>query len=203
MAFVDYETFANPIELPIRGKTYVLPEIGAKLGVRLQLLMDQAVAQAKYYNDADQARQKAEEAGEEPPVFDTPPEVTEKDPTPQEMLGDVYDEMVEDDVPMKVIRLASTVLSQDFYFNREAAEEYWAAGGDPKEMAKKLPASNPFTTNGDEETTTQKPASTSGTKSKTKNSRSTTAGQKASATPKSSKSGGSSKARSKQSSESN
>jgi len=200
MAFENYESFVDRIELPIGDKTYTLPEVSAKLGVRINLVFDKANEAVKIQKRNEEAAKEAKKAGKEPPEPEPVPELDTADAliTTEELLGtELYNQMVEDGIPQRAIHMASQVIYHDFVFGREAAEEYWNSDGDPKALAKTLPASNPFTTNGDEETTTQKPASTSGTKSKTKNSPSTTDAKKPSATRKSSKTGGSSKARSK------
>jgi hypothetical protein len=200
MAFENYESFVDRIELPIGDKTYTLPEVSAKLGIRINLVFDKANEALKIQQRNEEAAAEAKKAGKEPPEPEPLPDLKDADSIikSEELLGtDLFNQMVEDGIPQRAIQMAAQVIYQDFLFGREAAQEYWNSDGDPKALAAKLPASNPFTTSGDAESTTQKPASTSGTKSKTKNSQSTTAGRKPSATRKSSKTGGSSKGRSK------
>lgn len=200
MAFEEYTTFIEPIQIPIHGKVYTLPMVGAQLGVRITLVAEQAKRRLQVQEQNEKAAEEAEELGIDPPEPEPLPEYTIEDATAKELLGDVYQEMVDDDVPLILIELAGQTVYHDFLFGRAAAEAFWNSGGDPKETAKALPALNLFTMSGAEENTTQSPASTSGTKSKTKSSRSTTAATKPSRTSTSSKTGGSSKARSKPSS---
>jgi len=202
VAFESYESFANNIELPIHGKTYKLPEVSAKLGVRINLILEQGREAVEIEERNRAAAEAAKKAGKEAPTPEPVPDIAEADASisTKELLGEeLYNQMVEDGIPSRAIGMASQVIYHDFIFGRDAAEAYWNSDGDPKEVAKTLPALNLFSTSGEEESTTKKPASTSGTKSKTKSSQNTTAAKKPSTTPKSSKTGGSSKARSKQS----
>lgn len=200
MAFEDYSTFIEPIKIPIHGKEYTMPMVGAQLGVRITLMAEQAKRRMQVQMQNDQAAAEAEEVGLDAPEPEPLPEYTIEDATTKELLGDVYQEMIDDDVPLILVELAAQTVYHDFLFGREAAEAFWNSGGDPKATAKALPALNLFTMSGVEETTTQTPASTSGTKSQTKSSPSTTADTEPSRTSTSSKTGGSSKARSTKSS---
>lgn len=202
MAFEDYTTFIEPIKIPIHGKEYTLPMVGAKLGVRITIVAEQAKRRLQIQMSNDQAAAEAEEVGLPAPEPEPLPEYTMKDATAKELLGDVYEEMVEDDIPLILVELAAQTAYHDFLFGRAAAEAFWNSGGDPKATAEALPALNLFTTSGVEESTTPIPDSTSGTKSKTKSSQNTTDATKSSRTSASSKTGGSSKPRSKPSTES-
>lgn len=195
MSFKDFEAFAEGLKLPIFGETYTIPPIGAKTGARLHLMAAKAEERQRVMDENAQALADAKKQGVEPDLKEIPEEP--ESPSNRELLGEVVDEMYEDDVPADVIGVAASTAYYDFLLGREAAETYWNSGGDPKALSDYIRARMKLATSGGAGNTTQKPDSTSGTKSKTKNSRSTTGDKKPSATRKSSNSGKSSKARSK------
>ena len=195
MSFKDFEAFAEGLKLPIFGKTYTIPPIGAKTGARLHMLVAKSDEYQRILAENAEALAEATKQGVEPELQEVPEKP--EDPTNRELLGDVLDEMFEDDVPAEMIRVASFTAYYDFILGREAAEVYWNSGGDPKALRDFIKARMKLVTSGAAASTTRKPDSTSGTKSKTTNSPSTTGAKKQSATRKSSKSGKSSKERSK------
>lgn len=188
MAFKDYETFATGLELPLYGKTYSIPEIGAKTGARLHLLLRQADERRRIAEENVRAAEAAKQDGEEPPEPKPLPDVPE-DPTNEELLGDVLQEMYDDDVPDTAIRKAAFTVYYDMMLGREAAEVYWNSGGDPKALESFIDQQVSLLMNGAGANMTKKRASTSGTKSKTKSSRNTTAESKPSTTETSSSTG--------------
>ncbi|WGH92092.1 hypothetical protein QDX21_07050 [Auritidibacter ignavus] len=188
MAFNDYKKFLSPLKLPIDGVTYVIPEISAKLGIKLALVMEEAQRLTEIHEKWAEKVAQAEKDGTEPPEKPNldAEGLEAEEVTDEEMLGDAYQQMLDNDVPKKVVTVASSTVMWDYLYGREAAESFWNSGGDPKAIAKLLPdLSKPKTTSGGEETTTRKRASTSGTKSRTKSSRNTTGASKKSGTRKS------------------
>ena len=198
--FKDFEQFLDNLKLPFRGKTYSIPEVGAKTGAKFHMQVAQIHERDRIAEENERAYEEAVEAGETPPE-PTPLPDTPENPSERELLGDVMDEMLEDDVPDRVIAVAAMTNYYDFMVGRDAALVYWNSGGDPKVLKAYLDQQTNLRLSGDGENTTQKPASTKATTSQTKNSRSTTGAAKKSTTRKSSKTGGSSKARSKKNTE--
>lgn len=186
--FKDFEAFIEPLKLPFRGKEYDAPLIGAKTGARLHLMLAQMAEYEKVQTENLAAEEQAKKEKREAPEPEPLPELPEN-PTNREMLGDLIDELYEDDVPTEVITTMANTVYYDFILGRDAAQVYWNSGGDPKVLEKHVRQLTNSSMNGVGATTTKKPASTSGTKSKTKNSQSTTAGRRKSATAKSSKNG--------------
>ena len=148
MAFEDLTELVEPLELPIRGKTYRLPAVSYEDGLRLKSLLD---------GEPD-------------------PSLTDADVN-RILLGDVRDEMEKDGVQAEWIgRVLLTALA-DYKSGRFSAEVMWRTGGDPKELdllvkavtpnraarraSKRLPSTG-------EASTTKRPASTSSTKTSRK-----------------------------------
>jgi hypothetical protein len=103
----EFTEFADgPLRFPYKGKVYEAPEVGIKLGMRLNGITNEGA-------EAD---------------------LNIKDLLP-DLLGDAWLQMVEDDVPLDLaIRAGATVLA-DFQFGRTYAEAMWETGADPKAMA--------------------------------------------------------------------
>lgn len=110
MPFKAFEEFAEePIRLPVQGKVYEVPPIGAKLGLLLARALE----------------------GDKKAVA----EIGRGDSFWGKMLGPVYQQMVADDVPMEVIGRAGFAVMADFQYDREAAERVWESGLDPEARA--------------------------------------------------------------------
>jgi hypothetical protein len=143
MAFKDFREFADPLRLPINGKTYEVPPVPARLGIQLLGL-------AK----GDDVPELASLSGMD---------------LWQALLGSAWDEMVADDVPMSAIARAGLVALADYQQGRAVAEVVWEGGIDPERMAAQVAAtlkdSTPSTTT-DEASSTPTQASTSGTTSR-------------------------------------
>jgi hypothetical protein len=133
LAFRDLTDIIGPISLPIRGKTYTLPEISLEDGLRLH----------------------AAAAGTAT--------VSVKDLITI-ILGPVYQEMLDDHVPLGVIDRALWTGLADFQSGRETAEQVWEHGV-PKEVLAELlaPLTEALTTPPGVESTTPPPVSGSGT----------------------------------------
>lgn len=107
--FEDYNKLADPLKLPINGKMYTIPEVGAADGIKFTTSV----------GEEDTAALSDEE-------FFTM------------FLGPAYAEMVADNVPgPAIIRAAMTALA-DFQRGRATAEVMWATGGDPKAVEQYL-----------------------------------------------------------------
>jgi hypothetical protein len=143
MAFKDFREFADPLRLPIDGKTYEVPPVPARLGIQLLGL-------AK----GDDVPELASLSGMD---------------LWKALLGSAWDEMVADDVPMSAIARAGLTALADYQQGRAVAEVVWEGGIDPERMAARVAAilkdSTPSTTT-DEASSTPRPASTSGTTSR-------------------------------------
>ncbi|MGN7799048.1 DUF7426 family protein [Leifsonia sp. 22587] len=114
MSLPDYTDFLDPLELPIRGKKYVIPPMSFETGLRLNAL--------------------AEGAEDAPKLTD--PEFY------QMVLGDVYAEMLADKVPSDAIYRACLTAWTEYNSGRAAAEIIWKTGGDPKAIEALMPKPN-------------------------------------------------------------
>jgi hypothetical protein len=104
--FKDYSELADPLVLPINGKTYTIPAVGLADGIKLMAVF----------------------SGEE----DAPTIPDEE--FNRILLGSAYEEMLADNVPgPAVVRAALTALA-DFQKGRATAEILWETGGDPKAL---------------------------------------------------------------------
>jgi hypothetical protein len=145
MAFRDLsEVLDAGMSLPIKGKTYVVPPVDAETGLRLQRLAEVAAQAAK-----------AVENGEplDSIVFDDDDEVD----LYREALGAAYEEMLADRVSWPALKIAGVTAWLDAAVNRETAEAYWNAAGDPEALAGNR------TTRRAAARSTRRPASASGT----------------------------------------
>lgn len=107
----DYEDLAPPLEVPIRRKTYIIPPVPATLGLQLMLAGD---------GDEDALRELENLKGT---AFT------------QALLGDAYDQMVADNVPLGAMNRAFITALADFRFGRETALEVWDTGKSPEFLA--------------------------------------------------------------------
>lgn len=142
MAFKDFREFAEPLRLPINGKTYDIPPISARLGLQLLGL-------EKGETDSPLASLSGMELW-------------------QAILGSAWDAMVEDDAPMSAIARAGLTALADYQQGRAVAEAVWEGGIDPERMAARVAAlqeSMPSQST-DEASETPTRASTSGTTSR-------------------------------------
>ena len=132
-----YEDFApDPIEFTIRGKTYVVPEVGYLDGLRLQAI------------------ERGDESEKD----------TAAEEQIRLLMGGAFDQMKADNLPPRAINRAFLACLTDYRTgNRELAEQVWESGIDPKAIAAALAAKGSTSTG--EASTTQKPASTTGTTS--------------------------------------
>lgn len=106
----EYDEFADgPLQFPIRGKVYEAPEVSMELGFRLTAIVN---------GDAEQ-------------------DLPAKD-LYRLVLGDAWDQMVADGVPLDAAMRAGLAAVNDFTYGREYAVASWEAGLNPKAMTEKL-----------------------------------------------------------------
>lgn len=129
----------EPLAFPIRGKVYTLGPVGIDAGLRLSAIL----------------------AG------------TEKAPKDQQVvfrlaMGDVWDEMRADGVPVEAGLRAGLSAMADFQSGRLAAEAIWEAGVDPKALEAWIAGQQDSTPSPSmaKATSTRKRATTSGTTSR-------------------------------------
>lgn len=103
MAFADYNEFLDPLEIPIRGKKYVIPPMSFETGLRVSPLLEGKTPDG--INDSE---------------------------LESLMLGPAADEMRADGVPPAAINRVLLTALAEYKFGRQAAEIMWATGGDPK-----------------------------------------------------------------------
>jgi hypothetical protein len=143
MALSEYQTFATPpLEFPINGKTYRLEPLGIAAGLKLA---DALTDPESELNDLKGAALW------------------------KLLLGDIWDQFIEDGVPVEAATRAGITALADHQEGRAYAEVVWETGADPKALEKFLKAKapnraarrSPATAKA---STTKRPASTSTTK---------------------------------------
>ncbi|HEY2642314.1 MAG TPA: hypothetical protein VGI56_01055, partial [Galbitalea sp.] len=106
----DYKEFDHDLlKLPINGKVYTIPQLGAADAARIQLEQD----------DPDSLKLTAAELR-------------------ACVLGSAYDEMLADNVPAPAIGRALLTAMADGLRGRQFAELMWETGADPKAIARKV-----------------------------------------------------------------
>lgn len=172
MAFEDFKSFTEPLRLPYDNeRIYEIPPVSAVVGTKLMVISQQAAELVRITQENEEAAAEAKRKKKAAPKPKPLPEVEFQDevgPTPEVMLGDIYQQMLDDGCPLDFVNMATMTAYQDFLFGRETAEAYWNSGGDPKAVAKTMTAltgSTTFTAAGN---MTRRQASTSGTKPRKK-----------------------------------
>ncbi|MGW6518541.1 DUF7426 family protein [Streptomyces sp. NPDC054962] len=112
------ELLDETLQLPIGDKTYTVPAPAAATGLRVQAIMQAAAVAA----DGGQV--------DEPVLRDA----AERDMY-RDVLGTAHGEMVADGVSWPELKHAAVTAMVWIVQNREAAERYWNAGGDPSRLA--------------------------------------------------------------------
>lgn len=116
MPFKEYESFAEPLALPIGGKTYIIPPVGIRDGLKLTTAL--AEKDTKLTNEEFSRL----------------------------LLGSAYDELVAANVPAAAFgRVVATALAE-FQGGRATAELMWETGGDPKAIKAQTPEAEATTT---------------------------------------------------------
>lgn len=140
MALKAYEEFAvEPLQFPIGGKVYTLPELPISVGLKLSGAIagkDEEFAQA------------------------TGTDLWKL------VLGPLWDDMLADNVPTAAITRAGLTALADYQYGRERAEMVWETGADPKAIRKYLQGQEPpqESSKPAAASTTKRRASTSGTR---------------------------------------
>lgn len=147
----DLGDFLSPtLDLPVAGKVYRVPSPPARVGLRLQ---------------AAHAVMAAGRAGATPRPSDLAIAATDDGSTSleQDTLGPVYQQMLDDDVPVEAVKRAATTAYLWIVIGEEAATRYWRTPlGEAR--APETPALP--STPGAAEPKTRSRASTSGTRSR-------------------------------------
>lgn len=143
--FADYNEVVEKLELPINGKTYIIPPVTVQGG----------------------ARWVEAQSGEE----DVQP--LTNDEFMHIFLGAAYDDMVTDEVPEKAINRAAQTALANHTAGMEVAEIMWTTGGYPKAIQAYVKAHAPNRASRRSKSTgaataTRSRASTSGTSSRKK-----------------------------------
>lgn len=137
MSFHNRDEF-DPLELPIRGKTYIVRSPDAKTGLFVQAMM-LAAAQVRAGGNVDD---------------DTISSVVLNDDDERDLhervLGDAYQQMLDDAVPWHLLKAAGVTTVLWITQGRVTAESYWNEGSDApkarpvkKKAAKKSARSAP------------------------------------------------------------
>ena len=112
MELREFTEFSDgPLVFPYKGAKYVAPEISVELGLRL--------------NGITNHGQETELESVE--LFKL-------------VLGDVWDQMAEDGVPLAFATRAGMTMVADFQYGRLYAEATWETGADPKAMTEFMAA---------------------------------------------------------------
>lgn len=147
MAFEELTELVEPLELPIRGKRYTLPQVSLEDGLRVTAALNGR----------------------------PDPELTD-DKIRVILLGDSEEQMKADGVSAEWRGRAYLTAMSDFLHGRAAAEIMWRTGGDPKAIQALTESVAPnraarrkkASTSTDAGNTTKPRASTSGTKTSRK-----------------------------------
>lgn len=116
-ALTEYTNFATePLSFPINGKTYTLAPLGIADGLRLA---DAVTGNDDELNDLSGAALW------------------------RMLLGDVWDQMLTDNVPLEAATRAGLTALADHQHGRAFATIVWETGADPKELDRYLTAKAP------------------------------------------------------------
>lgn len=105
----DFDEIANPLRIPIGGKVYTIPAIGARSAAQLRAA-----------------------ARNEPAAVDA---LAEPEAFYRALLGSAYEEMLADDAPENAVDRAAFAAMADFQHGRVAALMAWEAGQTPEALA--------------------------------------------------------------------
>jgi hypothetical protein len=106
--FKDYSELVDPLVLPIGGKEYTIPPVGAADGIRFATSIDPNLPDAEPISDDE---------------FMTM------------FLGPAYDDMLADNVPSPAMMRAAMTALAEHQRGRSVAEVVWETGADPKALA--------------------------------------------------------------------
>ncbi|MFG7941185.1 hypothetical protein DEH18_33440 [Streptomyces sp. NHF165] len=139
------ELLDESLKLPIGGRTYTVPAPDAETGLRVQRLVS-AAGRAAGGGDVD---------------ADLVADAEERD-LYADVLGSAYAELVADGVSWPALKHCAITAMVWIAQDRDAAERYWNAGGDPERLAPNRQARRSAGAS-----TTKRAASTSGTSTRT------------------------------------
>jgi hypothetical protein len=130
------KVFDPALVLPIQGREYRVEDVPALLGLYCQRVWAaglEVAHAAKIGNDgdADRATRALEGLGKLPP----PPGVDPGTPLHVAVLGDTYQQMLDDGVSGRWIQHAGMTVIAWLAAGDETAEMYWASAGRPEGMA--------------------------------------------------------------------
>lgn len=118
MEFKDLTEYldAEPLRLPVKGKTYTVPPASAELGLWCRATYSAAQA------DTDE---------EESAAVAQIPQLRGDKTLAQTVLGSAYEEMRRDGLEDVYVEFCAAVTYLWIVGGEEAAQTYWQAGGDP------------------------------------------------------------------------
>ncbi|MFF5228451.1 hypothetical protein [Dactylosporangium sp. NPDC000521] len=166
--FEDLDRYWDPrLTLTVRGKQYTLPLPSGELG----LWCRQCAAVAGEVNAASTDDELHAAVAAVEAIPDLPGKLT----LHERVLGDVYQQLLDDEVPDPYIQFCGQTAYIWIIGGEGAAERYWTSGGRPELMARGNRATrraSTQTTSTAAASATQSPGSTSGTSSRPRSRRS-------------------------------
>lgn len=129
MAFQDLdEFFDSSLRLPIRGVEYVIESPDAETGLWAQRLLETAVKAKRNGGELDEtdAEKLVLSDADERSMY-------------ERLLGAAFDQMVADGVPWEYLKHAGVTALMWAAGNVEAAEKYWASGGQTPDPTRPVP----------------------------------------------------------------
>lgn len=123
MAFKDLREFSEGahIDLPIGGITYRIAGVDAQTGLLIQRLMDAGI----------KAGQSGQPIDLDEDLLDDAQELS----TYESVLGDAYQQMLDDGVDWEELKRASMTVMIWVYFDEETAEKFWETGAAGEALA--------------------------------------------------------------------
>jgi hypothetical protein len=123
MAFKDLREFSEGrhIDLPIDGVTYRIDDVDAETGLLIQRLMDAGIRAGQVGGAVDMDEELLSDAQELNSYED--------------ILGDAYQQMVDDGVGWAALKRAAVTTMMWIYFDEETAEKFWESGSAEKAVA--------------------------------------------------------------------
>ena len=123
MAFKDLREFSEGahIDLPIGGITYRINGVSAETGLLVQRLMDAGI--------------KAGQTGAALDLDDDLLDDAQELSTYEAVLGDAYQQMLDDGVDWEELKRASMTAMIWIYFDEETAEKFWETGAAGEALA--------------------------------------------------------------------
>ncbi|GIE29959.1 hypothetical protein Ait01nite_030040 [Actinoplanes italicus] len=164
MAFEELTNYlvAEPLKLPVKGRTYEVPPASAELGLWCRSIYSAGVAE-----DEDEEREARALA----------PKLPGSMTLSQRVLGPVWDAMVRDGVEDEYIEFCGSTAFIWIVRGEEAAELFWKSAGDPGKLQspanrqERRAAERTGATSTGGASETPSPGSTSGTRSRRKSRR--------------------------------